>query len=211
MIESDCKIPITYQPIEQPETYQLHGIPLAVKQMLDKGAKRWQIHAKLRISDDDYRDAIFEIRKKEAIETMRGRRTNPEKRTRVIALREQGMTYREIAEECGITVKTVQRIAESAGLTQKRERATQINQEFEDAVNEMIAQADEPTAEPVTACTVPKAVLDAVKERIELIESCIEQDLCNIRQMQQGIENYRTEIAELKAWAEANGYESTEA
>lgn len=211
MIESDCKIPTAYQPIEQPETYQLHGIPLAVKQMRDKGAKRWQIHAKLHISDDDYRDAIFEIRKQEAIETMRGRQTSPEKRTRVIALREQGMTYKEIAEACGITIKTVQRIAEGAGLTQKRERTTQINQEFEDAVNEMIAQADESTAEPVTVCTVPKAVLDAVKERIELVESCIEQDLCQIRQMQQGIENYRTEIAELKTWLEANGYESTEA
>lgn len=70
MIESDCKIPTDFQPIAQPECYTLHGIPLAVKQMLDSGAKRWQIHAKLHISDDDYRDAIFEIRKKECIEAM---------------------------------------------------------------------------------------------------------------------------------------------
>lgn len=208
MIESDCKIPTAYQPIEQPETYPLHGIPLAVKQMLDKGAKRWQIHAKLHISEDDWRDAIFEIRKQEAIETMRGIRTNPETRTRVIALRKQGMTYKEIAERCGITIKTVQRIAEGAGLTQKREKTTQINQEFEDAVNEMIAQADEPTAEPVTVCTVPKAVLDAVCEHIRLEGGCIADKLAKIKRMQQEIEESRTRIAELKTWLEANGYES---
>lgn len=208
MIESDCKIPTAYQPIKQPETYPLHGIPLAVKQMRDTGAKRWQIHAKLHISDDDYRDAIFEIRKQEAIETMGGRRTSPETRTRVIALREQGMTYKKIAEACGTTVKTVQRIAESAGLTQKREKTTQINQEFEDAVNEMIAQADEPTAEPVT---VPKAVLDAVCEHIRLEGGCIADKLAKIKRMQQEIEESRTRIAELKTWLEANGYESTEA
>lgn len=189
MIESDCKIPTAYQPIEQPETYQLHGIPLAVRQMLDSGAKRWQIHAKLRISDDDYRDAIFEIRKKECIEAM-GKKLSVEKRAQIIALRESGKSYDEVAEACEVSRNAVYLAVKAAGL---------------------VGQADEPTAEPVTVCTVPKAVLDAVKERIELVESCIEQDLCHIRQMQQEIENYRTEIAELKAWAEANGYESTEA
>lgn len=184
MIESDCKIPTDYQPIAQPETYPLHGIPLAVKQMRDKGAKRWQIHAKLHISDDDYRDAIFEIRKQEAI---MGKRLSEEKRAQIIALREQGKSYDEVAEACEVSRNAVYLAVKAAGL---------------------VGQTDEPTAEPSTVCTVPKAVLDAVKERIELVESCIEQDLCHIRQMQQGIENYRTEIAELKAWAEANGYES---
>lgn len=187
MIESDCKIPTAYQPIEQPETYPLHGIPLAVRQMLDKGAKRWQIHAKLHISDDEYRDAIFEIRKQEAI---MGKKLSEEKRAQIIALREQGKSYDEVAEACDVSRNAVYLAVKAAGL---------------------VGQADEPTAEPVTVCTVPKAVLDAVKERIELVESCIEQDLCQIRQMQQGIENYRTEIAELKTWLEANGYESTEA
>lgn len=190
MIESDCKIPTAYQPIEQPETYPLHGIPLAVKQMRDKGAKRWQIHAKLRISDDDYRDAIFEIRKKECIEAM-GKRLSEEKRAQIIALREQGKSYDEVAEACEVSRNAVYLAVKAAGLVGQADEPTA-----------------EPTAEPVTVCTVPKAVLDAVCERIELVESCIEQDLCHIRQMQQGIENYRTEIAELKTWLEANGYES---
>lgn len=184
MIESDCKIPTDFQPIEQPETYQLHGIPLAVKQMLDKGYTRWEIHKKLRISEDDWRDAIFEIRKQEAI---MGKKLSEEKRAQIIALRESGKSYDEVAEACEVSRNAVYHAVKAAGL---------------------VGQADEPTAEPVTVCAVPKAVLDAVKERIELVEGYIEQDLCHIRQMQQEIENNRTEIAELKAWAEANGYES---
>lgn len=184
MIESDCKIPTDFQPIEQPETYQLHGISLAVKQMLDKGYTRWEIHKKLRISEDDWRDAIFEIRKQEAI---MGKKLSEEKRAQIIALRESGKSYDEVAEACEVSRNAVYHAVKAAGL---------------------VGQADEPTAEPVTVCAVPKAVLDAVKERIELVEGYIEQDLCHIRQMQQEIENNRTEIAELKAWAEANGYES---
>lgn len=187
MIESDCKIPTDFQPIEQPETYPLHGIPLAVKQMRDNGAKRWQIHAKLRISDDDYRDAIFEIRKQEAI---MGKRMSEEKRAQIIALREQGKSYDEVAEACEVSRNAVYLAVKAAGL---------------------VGQADEPTAEPVTVCTVPKAVLDAVCEHIRLEGGCIADKLAKIKRMQQEIEESRTQIAELKTWLEANGYESTEA
>lgn len=184
MIESDCKIPTDYQPITQPETYPLHGIPLAVKQMLDKGYTRWQIHAKLHISEDDWRDAIFEIRKQEAI---MGKRLSEEKRAQIIALREQGKSYEEVAEACEVSRNAVYHAVKAAGL---------------------VGQADEPTAEP---STVPKAVLDAVCEHIRLEGGCIADKLAKIKRMQQEIEESRTQIAELKTWLEANGYESTEA
>lgn len=187
MIESDCKIPTDYQPITQPETYPLHGIPLAVKQMLDSGANRWEIHKKLHISDDDYRDAIFEIRKQEAI---MGKRLSEEKRAQIIALRESGKSYEEVAEACEVSRNAVYHAVKAAGL---------------------VGQSDEPTAEPVTVCAVPKAVLDAVCEHIRLEGGCIADKLAKIKRMQQEIEESRTRIAELKTWLEANGYEGTEA
>lgn len=188
MIESDCKIPTDFQPIEQPETYQLHGIPLAVKQMLDKGYTRWEIHKKLRISEDDWRDAIFEIRKQEAI---MGKKLSEEKRAQIIALREQGKSYDEVAEACEVSRNAVYLAVKAAGLVGQADEPTA-----------------EPTAEPVTVCEVPKAVLDAVCEHIRLEGGCIADKLAKIKRMQQEIEESRTQIAELRGWLEANGYES---
>lgn len=206
MIESDCKIPTDYQPIEQPETYQLHGTAAVIKGMIDDGHHSAYIRSTLCIREEEYRDALFEIRK--AGYDVKHKRKSGKLaglHDEIYQAWQNGQSMTALATQYDVSKASISYIIKKQS---KGEPTMQINQEFEDAVNEMIAQADEPTAEPVTVCTVPKAVLDAVKERIELVESCIEQDLCHIRQMQQGIENYRTEIAELKTWLEANGYES---
>ena len=179
MIESDCKIPTDYQPIEQPETYPLHGIPLAVRQMLDKGEKRWQIHAKLHISDDDYRDAIFEIRKQEAI---MGKRLSEEKRAQIIALREQGKSYDEVAEACEVSRNAVYLAVKAAGL---------------------VGQADEPT---VTAETNPAAPPDVVRKAV-LYRIADIDDECNaaetkINALREKIHELTKERGELEIWME---------
>lgn len=182
MIESDCKIPTDYQPIEQPETYPLHGIPLAVKQMLDSGANRWEIHKKLRISEDDWRDAIFEIRKQEAI---MGKKLSEEKRAQIIALRESGKSYDEVAEACEVSRNAVYHAVRAAGL---------------------VGQADEPTAEstaePVTVCAVSDVVRKAVLYRIADIDDECNAAEAKINALREKIHELTKERGELEIWME---------
>lgn len=178
MIESDCKIPTDFQPIAQPETYPLHGIPLAVQQMLDKGYTRWEIHKKLRISEDDWRDAIFEIRKQEAI---MGKRLSEEKRAQIIALREQGKSYDEVAEACEVSRNAVYLAVKAAGL---------------------VGQADEPTAEPVTVCAVSDVVRKAVLYRIADIDDECNAAEAKINALREKIHELTKERGELEIWLE---------
>jgi transposase-like protein len=178
MIESDCKIPTDFQPIAQPECYTLHGIPLAVQQMLDKGYTRWEIHKKLRISEDDWRDAIFEIRKQEAI---MGKRLSEEKRAQIIALRESGKSYEEIAEACEVSRNAAYHAVKAAGL---------------------VGQADEPTAEPVTVCAPPDVVRKAVLYRIADIDDECSAAEAKINALREKIHELTKERGELEIWME---------
>ena len=63
MLETDCKIPTAYQPIAQPECYTLHGTAAVVKGMIDAGHHSEYIRRTLCIREEEYRDALFEIRK----------------------------------------------------------------------------------------------------------------------------------------------------
>lgn len=179
MIESDCKIPTDYQPIAQPETYPLHGIPLAVKQMLDKGYTRWEIHKKLRISDDDYRDAIFEIRKQEAI---MGKRLSEEKRAQIIALRESGKSYEEVAEACEVSRNAVYHAVKAAGLVGQ--------------ADEPIIMTEEHTAAP------PDVVRKAVLYRIADIDDECNAAEAKINALREKIHELTKERGELEIWME---------
>ena len=110
MLETDCKIPVEPVPIEPPEHSTLYGIDRAVQTMRAEGMKKWQICKKLRIGDDAWRDAIFEIRKQEAIEEMRGKKLTDEQRERIKMLRMAGAKIHEICVETGCPMSTVKRV-----------------------------------------------------------------------------------------------------
>lgn len=128
----------------------------------------------------------------------------------------------KIADTLGVGYSTVRRIIAEytqdgshtppAGMlppAEKPERRTQINEEFDAAVNQMIeerkpqeiVQTDKPVmmTEEHTAA-VPDAVIEAVREQIESDELYVESNLSSIRELQQENEKVRTKIAALKKW-----------
>ena len=128
----------------------------------------------------------------------------------------------KIADTLGVGYSTVRRIIAEyaqdgshtppAGMlppAEKPERKSQINEEFDNAVNQMIeeskpqeiVQTDKPVimTEEHTA-TVPDAVIEAVREQLASHELYVESNLSSIRELQQENEQYRTKIAALKKW-----------
>ena len=129
----------------------------------------------------------------------------------------------KIADTLGVGYSTVRRIIAEyaqdglytppAGMlppAEKPERKSQINEEFDNAVNQMIeeskpqeiVQTDKPVmmTEEHTVEAVPDAVIEAVREQIESDELYVESNLSSIRELQQENEKVRTKIAALKKW-----------
>lgn len=188
MLETDCAIPTEFVPIKQPETYTLYGIEHAVDVMRQQGYKKWQICQKLRIGDDAWRDAIFEIRKKEMVEDMaRGKRLTEEQQKRIQMLRQAGATLGEIAGEIGCQRQTVAKALRGY----KSDAAQDAPECAQSAPAAVTAQ--------VTG-DVPEAVREAVRDSVSTLSTAIDIKLMQIKRMQQEIEAERTKIAELKNW-----------
>lgn len=94
---------------------------------------------------------------------------------------------------------------------EKPERKSQINEEFDNAVNQMIEESKPQeivqTDKPVTmteehTAAVPDAVIEAVREQLSSHELFIADNLSSIRKLQQENEDIRTKIAALKKWLE---------
>lgn len=135
----------------------------------------------------------------------------------------------KIADTLGVGYSTVRRII--AEYTQdgshtppegmlppveKPERRTQINEDFDAAVDQMIeeskpqeiAQTDKPVEEH-TAEAVPDAVMQAIADKIETLSALLSDNLLTIKKMQQDNENLRSELAVLYGWrAEHEGAEN---
>lgn len=108
--------------------------------------------------------------------------------------------------------------------SEKPERKAQINEEFDAAVDQMIAEAKaEPeqivqVTEPVTITeeheehtveAVPDAVMQAVADKIETLSEVLSDNLLTIKKMQQDNEQIRSELAILYGWrAEHEGAEN---
>ena len=129
----------------------------------------------------------------------------------------------KIADTLGVGYSTVRRIIAEytqdgshtppAGMlppAEKSERKSQINEEFDAAVNQMIeeskpqeiVQTDKPVTmtEEHTVEAVPDTVIEAVREQLASHELYVESNLSSIRELQQENEQYRTKIAALKKW-----------
>ena len=223
MLETDCLIPYKPVPIPHREFYALHGDALSVKTLIDNGLGKWAILKKLRISEDAYNDAVYEINKQKAVtelnhyyekeneEMPRGEKLDAETVERIRELKAAGKTVKEITEEVGCGKSTVGRICQHG--------TSQINKEFDDAVNQMIAESNKPevveqVAEPVEmteehTVNVPDAVMQAVADKIETLSAVLSDNLLTIKKMQQDNEQIRSELAVLYGWrAEHEGAEN---
>lgn len=215
MLETDCIIP-HHVPIPH-DHHTLFGDARAVRALMSEGLGKWAILKKLRISEDAYNDAVYEINKQKAVEEMNGRNQEvtdmrEDLREKVKSMLASGMKQSEIAQETGYSKGRISQIVKEIK-SGKKDNGMQINKEFDDAVNQMIEEADKP--EPVTqknmlhSTEIPDDVLTAVRDAIDYEDETVEDHLRTIRELQHEIEQRRTKAAIMRKWLEDCGYEST--
>ncbi len=204
MLETGCIIP-RHVPIPH-EPVTLYGNARAVKALLDEGLRKWAIIKKLRISEDAYNDAVYEINKQNAVtelnqyfekekKTMpRGEKLDAETVERIRELRAAGKTVKEITEEVGCGKSTVGRVCKAG-----KDKPAEVEQ-----VTEPVTLKD-----MLHSTEIPDDVLTAVRDAIDFEEETVEDHLRTIKELQHEIEQRRTKVAIMRNWLEDCGYEST--
>lgn len=185
-----------------------------VKALLDQGKSMFQIALKLHISCEACRDMIFEIRKKEALMAGKQKLTE-EERAEIIRKYQDGENTRDIADQYGISHGTVDNILNRAGVPRKRGgrpkkmQATGINEDFENAVDSMIAEMKSANAEPKAAIAeprpfekIPKFIWDALDDTLCNINYDIEQRVLRIEELQEEIQQLEERKKKIHDWME---------
>ena len=150
---------------------------------------------------------------------MSAKRLTHEERAEIYRLwKEEGLTYRAIAKLCEVNPATVGNVVKKMNGTPGK---SQINKEFDAAVNDMIAESK--AASPIVDTSdtksdtsgtkkdtpnVTDAVMTAVVERINALSETLSDNMLTIKEMQQDNENLRSELAILHGWRVE--HESTE-
>lgn len=160
---------------------------------------------------------------------MKGKKLDEEVYQQIINLRmNYNYNQQKIADTLGVGYSTVRRTISEytedgshtppAGMlppAEKPERKSQINEEFDNAVNQMIEESKNEDTKKDTLDTksdtpnVPDAVIQAVIDKIETLSAVLSDNLLTIKKMQQDNENLRSELAVLYGWrAEHEGAEN---
>lgn len=205
----------TWTPID-PLPQALSANEQRVKALLDQGRNQFQIAYQLHISFEAVREMIYEIRKKECL--MAGKpRLSQEERAEIFRLyREEHMTQRDLAARFGVSHGTIGNIINSFGSVQemcdtlaaadKPQKKTQINEDFEQAVDSMIAEREAADAEQKSAIAepekIPNAVWQACGDKIDMINLDIETREQRIGELKEEIEQLCAEREQIRAWME---------
>lgn len=207
----------TWTPID-PLPQALTANEQRVKALLDQGRNQFQIAYKLHISFEAVREMIYEIRKKECL--MAGKpRLSQEERAEIFRLyREEHMTQRDLAARFGVSHGTIGNIINSFGSVQemcdtlaaadKPQKNTQINEDFEQAVDAMIAEREAVDAEQKSAIAKPEKLPDVIwhacDDKISMINLDIETREQRIGELKEEIEQLRVEREQIRAWMEGH-------
>lgn len=200
----------TWTPID-PLPQALSANEQRAKELLDQGKTLFQIAYKLHISCEACRDMIFEIRKKECL--MAGKpRLSQEERAEIFRLyREEHMTQRDLAARFGVSHGTIGNIINSFGsdtlaAADKPQKKTQINDDFEQAVDTMIAEREAADAEQKSATAEPEKLPDVIwhacDDKISMINLDIETREQRIGELKEEIEQLCAEREQIRAWME---------
>lgn len=208
MLETDCKIPTEFQPIMQPERTGLYGTAAAIKGMLDAGHHAAYIRKTLCIQREEYRDALFEIRKAGySMNTKVKSGKLAGKYAEIYEAWKNGQTVTALAEQYDVAKPSISYIIKK--MKSKEGWEMLVNQENENAA----AQTDKPT---VTAETTPAAPPDVVRKAVLYRIADIDEE-CNaaeakINALREKIRDLTKERGELEIWMEeVKRNESTEA
>lgn len=211
----------TWIPID-PLPQALSANEQRVKALLDQGRNQFQIAYQLHISFEAVREMIYEIRKKECL--MAGKpRLSQEERAEIFRLyREEHMTQRDLAARFGVSHGTIGNIISSFGSVQemcdtlaaadKPQKKTQINEDFEQAVDAMIAEREAADAEQKSANAeaepepekIPDVIWHACDDKISMINLDIETREMRIAELKEEIEQLRVEREQIRAWMEGH-------
>lgn len=176
------------------------------------------IRMKTRFGDDRIMEAIYEIRKMEAIRM--GKLTN-QQRAAIYQAYKDGTTQKELAKQYGVCAQAISQLcaklakaeqdigtgtceaAKNAEVAEKKPVAT-INPEFEAAVNEMIAESKSADAEIPSANAEPEKLPSVVRRALEAGYGDLLDEIANrrerIEELQAEIEEYEKDIKALKKW-----------
>lgn len=172
------------------------------------------IRMKTRFGDDRIMEAIYEIRKMEAIRM--GKLTN-QQRAAIYAASKDGVPQKDLAQQYGVSVQAIsqlcaklakaeQEIMQSAA--EDKPKPGIINQEFDAAVDAMIAESKAADAEEKSANAepekLPAVLLRAIDDQLYALEDQIEARRERISELKIEIEEYKKDIDDLKAWKEAH-------
>ena len=198
-------IPIDAEPQPLTPTQQ------RIKELLDAGKKVHEIVWAVHMGKDFVIDEIYQIRKKESILNM-GKKPKFDKNERAELLRlhnEERYSVGKLATKYGCSqtaVKTALNAAKIEAEDEPVQKRTQINPEFDAAVNEMIAESKAADAEEKTANAEPDKLPPVVRRAIDDQISEYEFQICErdsrIEELKEEIAEFRKDIDALREWKE---------
>lgn len=180
-------IPTEPIPIIQPDSYPLSQTEARVKELLDAGIPHLQIRMKLHLGKETFRDAVFEVRKQEAI---MAKKLNEEQKAKIMELRKQGMTIENIAKELRHSPATVCKALKDILLAEEpADKPEPIAQ-----VAEPVTMTEEHTAE------IPEAVIRAVEDKITELNEMIRDNIERISSITEHNTQFAERAAVLERW-----------
>lgn len=168
------------------------------------------IRMKTRFGDDRIMEAIYEIRKMEAIRM--GKLTN-QQRAAIYQAYKDGTTQKELAKQYGVCAQAISQLC--AKLAKAEQEIMQpaaedkpkpgiINPEFDAAVDAMIAESKSADAEKPSANAEPEKLPGVVRRALEAGYGDLLDEIANrrerIEELQAEIEEYEKDIEALKKW-----------
>ena len=195
--------------------------------LLNEGKSFFQIAVKLHVSFEHAREIVFDIRKKESL--IMGKLTDQQK-AEIYQKWKDGQAPKALATEYNVSVQSIYSLVNKMNaqnpapeeledvengipntplLPQKKRKAAQINQEFDEAVTEMIENADKNTAiaeknsENAEEWRLPIVVQDAVNRYIRDVSDEIEMREQRISDLNEELDTYRALYNELIAFRKA--------
>lgn len=170
------------------------------------------IRMKTRFGDDRIMEAIYEIRKMEAIRM--GKLTN-QQRAAIYAASKDGVPQKDLAQQYGVSVQAISQLC--AKLAKAEQEIMQpaaedkpkpgiINPEFDAAVDAMIAESKAADAEKPSANAEPEKLPGVVRRALEAGYAHLVDEIADRREqiedLQAEIAEFEKDIAALKKWVE---------
>lgn len=141
-------------PIGEPEPAPLTPTQKRIKELLDQGKKVYEIVWAVHMGKDFVREEIYQIRKWESIIMGKGKQLDESIKIQIVDMwKNQGISQAEIIRQLGVASSTVSRTImeyNRKGM-HNPDKKTQINKEFDAAVDEMIAESKTADAEKKSA------------------------------------------------------------